>query len=288
MRTEPNIETALPTPETSVNQSTQPSESVDSEQTADSRPRKSEGSSPAIQGAPNVGSSSTQPTLNELMTSVHQAVDLEQWGEARLRLDEVLQLNPDSVAAKDLQEFVTRQLELQHQQDLGKRFVAAVRNEHWNDAIEIAKNLKTRNSEVLEQIQRSETLITAEQLADRLLANPQRLSRPSTQNEVSRLRNLTDNIDTGERIGKKLERLYEMSLLWTTPVLINLSSDGYTNVILRPGRNLGRFRSQKVQLMPGEYELIGRRDGFREVRRSLRLDPNAEPRNIEIKASERF
>ena len=222
------------------------------------------------------------------MTSTHQAVDLKQWDEAQRLLDEVLQLNPDSVAAKDLQEFVTRQLELQHQQDLAKRFVAAVQNEHWNDAIEIAKNLKTRNSEVLEQTQRSETLITAEQLADRLLANPQRLSRPSTQNEVSRLRNLTDNIDTGKRIGKKLERLYEMSLLWTTPVVINLSSDGYTNVILRPGRNLGRFRSQQVQLMPGEYELIGRRDGFREVRRSLRLDPNAEPRNIEIKASERF
>ena len=222
------------------------------------------------------------------MTSVHQAVDVEQWDEARRLLEKALQINPDSVVAKDLQDFVTRQLELQRQQNLAEGFIAAVRSERWTDASEIAKNMKTQNSQILEQIKLSETLITAEQLVDRLLANPQRLSRPSTQNEVNRLRNLTDNIDSGERIGKKLRRLDEMSRLWTTPVVINLNSDGYTNVILRPGRNLGRFRSQKVQLMPGEYELIGRRDGFREVRQSLHLDPNAEPRDIEIKASERF
>ena len=222
------------------------------------------------------------------MTSVHQAVDVEQWDEAMRLLEKALQINPDSVVAKDLQDFVTRQLELQRQQNLAEGFIAAVRSERWTDASEIAKNMKTQNSQILEQIKLSETLITAEQLVDRLLANPQRLSRPSTQNEVNRLRNLTDNIDSGERIGKKLRRLDEMSRLWTTPVVINLNSDGYTNVILRPGRNLGRFRSQKVQLMPGEYELIGRRDGFREVRQSLHLDPNAEPRDIEIKASERF
>ena len=92
----------------------------------------------------------------------------------------------------------------------------------------------------------------------------------------------------GKRIGEKIKRLNEVSRLWTTPVVINLNSDGYTNVMLRPGRNLGRFRAQTFQLMPGEYELIGRRDGFREVRQALRLDPNDEPKTIEIKASERF
>ncbi len=234
------------------------------------------------------GVSKKQANFNKLMTAAHRAVDQKDWEEASRLLKETLQLAPTSTAAQDLMDFVGRQQELLIQQGLSERFNAAIHAERWTEASELAKNMNTQDSDVLKQIQRSETLINAEQLADRLLSNPERLSRPSTQTEVSRLQNLTDNVDLGKRVGEKLLRLNELSRRWTTSVVINLNSDGNTTVILRPGRSLGRFRTQKIQLMPGEYELIGRRDGFREVRRSLRLDPESEPKTIEIKVSERF
>ena len=242
----------------------------------------------ARQGTSVGGVSSTQSTFDRLMTEAHRAIDQEQWDKASRVLEETLQLKPNSVAAQDLRDSVARQRELIRQQDLTQTFAVAMRDERWTDAKEIAQNMKTQNSDVLKQIRRSEILANAEQLADRLLANPQRLSRPSTQNEISRLRNLTANLDMGRRVGEKVERLNELNRRWTIPVVINLNSDGRTNVILRPGRSLGRFRSQKIELMPGDYELIGRREGFREERQSLRLSPNMEPKTIEIKASERF
>ncbi len=232
--------------------------------------------------------SKKQATFNKLMTAAHQAIDQKDWEKASRLLKETLQLEPTSTATQDLMDFVVRQQDLLIQRDLSERFTAAIQAERWTEASELAKNMNTQDSDVLKQIQRSETLMSAEQLADRLLSNPERLSRPSTQTDVSRLQNLTDNVDLGKRVGEKLLSLNELSRRWTTSVVINLNSDGNTTVILRPGRSLGRFRTQKIQLMPGEYELIGRRDGFREVRRSLRLDPDSEPKTIEIKVSERF
>lgn len=237
---------------------------------------------------PKSGSPQTQSAFSRLMTRVHQAIDQERWEEAGHLLDETLQLDPKSVAAQDLRQLVTKQLDRLHQQDSLQKFGKTMHAEDWAEAHKIAARLKTQDPAVLEQIKRAETLIEAEQLLDRLVANPERLSRPSIQTQVSRLRNLIENVDLGSRVGEKFERLNELSQRWTSPVMVNLTSDGYTNVILRPGRNLGRFRTQTVQLMPGEYELIGRRDGFREIRRSLRLNPNGDPKTVEIKAIERF
>lgn len=232
--------------------------------------------------------SEERSSFNAHMSAAHRAIEEAQWEDASRSLDLALQLNPNSAAARDLQELVATQQELLRQQDLVRRFTAAIQVEHWSEANEVAKNMKTQNPATLAQIQRSETLESAEQLVDRLLSEPKRLSRPSVQSEVSRLRNLTESVDPGKRVGEKLSRLRELSLRWTTPVVLTLNSDGATTVILRPGRSMGQFRTQKIQLMPGEYVLIGRRDGFREVRRSLHLNPNSEPTTIEIKATERF
>ena len=239
-------------------------------------------------GIPDSSPSQALSTFNSLMTRIHQAIDQEQWEEAGRLLDEASQFDPKSVAAQDLRDLVTKQLERLHQRDLGQKFTEAIHAEEWIEASKIAANLETQDSAVLEQIQRATTLIEAEQLIDRLVANPERLSRPSIQTEVSRLRNLIAGVDPGQRVGEKSKRLNEMSRRWTSPVVVNLTSDGYTTVLLRPGRSLGRFRTQTIRLMPGEYELIGRRDGFREVRRSLPLNPDDETKSVEIKANERF
>ena len=246
---------------------------------------KSEETSQQLPSTPAI---SEQSTFNESMTAAHRAVEQKHWEEASRLLETALQLKPSSAAAADLRAFVSTQQELLHQQDLFQSFTNAVQLEHWSEAREIAGKMKTPNSATHAQIRRSKTLTEAEKLVDRLLSEPNRLSRPSVQSEVSRLRSLTENVDAGKRVGEKLSRLNELSHRWTTPVVVNLSSDGKTTVTLRPGRSLGRFRSQIIQLMPGEYVLIGRRDGFREVRRALRLDPNSEPKTIEIKAKERF
>ncbi len=240
------------------------------------------------QGTSEPSVAKEQPAFNTIMTGVHRAIDLEQWEKASSLLDEALQLEPSSAAAQELRDFVATQLERLNQQDLSERFTTAVRAELWIEANEIAAKLNTQDLAVIEQMQRSEALITIEKLADRLLSNPERLSRPSTQNEVSHLRNLHEKVDPGKRVGDKLAALNELNRRWTTPVIVNIDSDGYTTVLLRPGRSLGRFRSQKIQLMPGHYELIGRRDGYREVRTPLLLDPNSQPKTVEIEASKRF
>lgn len=276
------------TTQVAVGQSTDSPRVIDPTRTQTDRTSKSVENETGPSETSSTGISQTQSAFNRLMTRIHQAIDQEQWEEAIRLLDEAEKLNPNSHAAKELRDFVGMQREQLQQQILAEKFVKAIDREEWTEASKIAANMKTQDSVILAQIHRSKTLIEVEDLTERLAATPERLSRPSIQAEVSRLRSLITDVDPGERISEKLARLNEMSQLWTTPVTISLSSDGYTTVILRPGRSLGRFRSQTVQLMPGEYELIGRRDGFREVRKSLQLNPNSEPTTVEIKASQRF
>ena len=276
------------TTQAAVDQSSDSPRVIDPTRTQTELTSKSVENETGPSGTSSLGISQTQSAFNRLMTRIHQAIDKEQWEEAIRSLDEAEKLNPNSDAAKDLRDFVAMQREQLHQQILAEKFAKAIDHEEWTEASKIAANMKTQDTVVLTQIRRSKTLIEVEELTERLVASPERLSRPSIQAEVSRLRSLIADVEPGERISDKLARLNEMSQLWTTPVTISLNSDGYTTVILRPGRSLGRFRTQTVQLMPGEYELIGRRDGFREVRRSLLLNPKSEPTTVEIKASQEF
>ena len=58
-----------------------------------------------------------------------------------------------------------------------------------------------------------------------------------------------------------------------TPVEVNVTSDGQTDVTLLRVRRLGAFSEQNLTLRPGDYVAMGVRTGFRDVRVSFSLKP---------------
>ncbi len=222
--------------------------------------------------------------FNSLMTTAHDLIVKERFAEAQRTLDEALKLDPNSVAAQELRIFTTQRL-VQIRFD---RFHTAMQEERWEDAASIAKALHNESASFKAAAQRSVALIEIEALADRLIDNPNSLSHPSIQVEVSKVQAAGKRLDVGERIAQKISRLNELSDLWTTPIVLQLNSDGRTDVILRPGKKLGKFFERKIELMPGEYRLIGRRNGFHEVNRELLLQPQDSALTVEIRATERF
>ena len=54
---------------------------------------------------------------------------------------------------------------------------------------------------------------------------------------------------------------------------MRLESDQLTNVTLYRVGSLGVFASKQVELRPGTYTVIGSRDGYRDVRQTLRCGP---------------
>ena len=73
-----------------------------------------------------------------------------------------------------------------------------------------------------------------------------------------------------------------------TRVAVTLTSDALTEVtIYRVGR-LGQFRSHTVELRPGTYTVTGSRDGYKDVRQTIRIRPGQGPVQVVVQCTEKI
>ena len=73
----------------------------------------------------------------------------------------------------------------------------------------------------------------------------------------------------GARLAGQVEDLRRLLAVASTPVEVVLESDEETVVTLYRVGELGRFRRRALELVPGTYVVVGRRSGYRDVRREL-------------------
>jgi len=69
-------------------------------------------------------------------------------------------------------------------------------------------------------------------------------------------------------------------------VAVTLSSDTETRVTLLKVARLGEFAEKELELRPGEYTAVGVRRGYRDVRKTFTVDPDAPPQTIHIACTE--
>ena len=66
------------------------------------------------------------------------------------------------------------------------------------------------------------------------------------------------------------------------PVDVNFTSDGKTWVSISNYRMLGQFSNTSVKILPGDYEIIGRRKGFQDVLLLLQVRSGAQPPTVAV------
>jgi tetratricopeptide (TPR) repeat protein len=71
------------------------------------------------------------------------------------------------------------------------------------------------------------------------------------------------------------------------PVEIRFKSDGRTWVSISNFRLLGRIREETVKILPGDYEIVGRRKGYRDVMLLLRVRNGMNTREVTVICNER-
>ena len=80
-------------------------------------------------------------------------------------------------------------------------------------------------------------------------------------------------------LGRLLERARVL-------VPVRLQSDSETEIVIYKVGKLGRFASRDIELRPGVYTVIGVRSGYRDVRRSFRVAPEAGLLQIEVRCED--
>jgi hypothetical protein len=69
---------------------------------------------------------------------------------------------------------------------------------------------------------------------------------------------------------------------------VALTSDNSTEVSVTQLGRLGVFRLREVELPPGRYTVIGRRDGFRDVRLELDIAAGQQGAALAVQCTERI
>jgi hypothetical protein len=89
------------------------------------------------------------------------------------------------------------------------------------------------------------------------------------------------------RFGEQASQLGARLRLVRTPVPVRIESDSETDVVIYRVGSLGRFAQRQVTLRPGVYTVLGTRRGYRDVRRTLTVDPGQEPAALVLRCEER-
>jgi hypothetical protein len=126
------------------------------------------------------------------------------------------------------------------------------------------------------------------ELAD-YLARPERLTAPAVRQAAQRaLARGEASATDAPRLRAQLTSLRAVLAESTSPVRVAITSDNSTQVSVMQVGELGMFQVRELSLPPGQYTIIGRRVGFRDVRLELSLAPGQRDTALSVQCTERI
>ncbi len=168
-----------------------------------------------------------------------------------------------------------------------KRFVA---EERWTEALAIYDQALARDPSLVFAQQGRALAMPRADLSRRLQAlieRPDRLGTDTVRTEAERLLARARGLaDRGPVLRSQIARLEMLLPEFDRPVRLALESDNATEVSIQRVGYFGAFERREVELKPGQYTIIGKRAGFRDVRREFTVVPGNNPQTIVVRCVE--
>lgn len=216
----------------------------------------------------------------------------ERYREAIEAFEEALAARPQASEAQEGLAQAELGFRLQRIRLAQVRATAFERQERWDDALDQyrqALEIDETLGFAREGRLRTESRASLDAKLEALNATPGRLFDDQILAEARALHaeaRETLQSEGGTRLETQVDRLGRLIELASTPVDIVLRSDGRTEVrVFRVG-HLGRFDEMTLQLRPGDYTIVGSRDGFRDVRMILAVRPGQVPAPLSVISTE--
>jgi len=107
---------------------------------------------------------------------------------------------------------------------------------------------------------------------DYFLNNKQRLQNQDIlKNAETTLQYAASRSSTGPVMAAKISALETTVIQEKTPVKLTLTSDNLTNVTIYHVGRMGIFLQKDLMLRPGQYTIVGQRNGYRDVRHTVTI-----------------
>lgn len=245
---------------------------------------------PAREGQARIDRQLAASAFEREMSRGLSALSAGRTNQARAALESALRLRPgDPGASSALAELdaVERSARLQGGQSAAEQAVAT---ERWSDAV-AAYDEVLRADPTLAAAK--DGVKVARQRADldaRLETELARADRFNDDGVARQARAVLDEARAvpapGPRLSGQVNRLAAALAEAERPVPVQFESDNLTNVVIYKVGALGAFTSRTVALRPGTYVVVGTRDGFRDVRRNVRVSGSGSNPAVVVRCEE--
>ncbi len=231
--------------------------------------------------------------FNIAMSSGFDALAAEKYAEADKAFAQAAAIKPSNTAPEDgLQQVIIarKQALIAHQQ---KTAQTAISNENWVEAAAIFEDILNLDDTLLfagEGLKLALYRIDVQQRMSDLLTDPASLQQDPVLSEAKLLAiELSRLAPPKKKIQAPLTQLTRLISVARIPVLMTIHSNNRTHVsILRLGDRgrLGLINEHTLSLIPGHYVIIGKRRGYRDIRKEITLNYSSTQPIIEISCEE--
>jgi tetratricopeptide (TPR) repeat protein len=164
--------------------------------------------------------------------------------------------------------------------------------EKWNEALAHYRDVLVRDDSLrfaMDGLARSTRRAQLDRELQDYLDRPDRLVAPAVRVAADRAL-ARGEATTGPtaRLGVQLRQLKARLDAIAVKVRVQISSDNSTLVFVAPVGELGIFTRRELELPPGQYAVIGRREGYRDVRQELNITPGQKQAAVTIQCTEKI
>jgi tetratricopeptide (TPR) repeat protein len=164
--------------------------------------------------------------------------------------------------------------------------------EKWTEALEHYRDVLARDGSLrfaADGLARSTRRAQLDSELQDYLDRPDRLIAPAVH--VAADRALARGEATSgptARLGVQLRQLKARLDALAVKVRVQISSDNSTMVYVASVGELGVFAQRELELSPGQYTVIGRREGYRDVRQEMNITPGQQQAVVTVQCTERI
>lgn len=224
------------------------------------------------------------------MARSYQALQAGQYAAARSAVEEARKVRPQAPELAQALNQIQQAEQTQAIETHLQKAKAFEENERWVEALaelEQAAKLDPNVAAVNESLARVRPRVALHKELELYITQPERLFaasvRQTARASLERARALPEQ---GPVLRAQVEKVEMWLARAETPVRVSLQSDNATHVTIYRVGELGTFTERSVELAPGRYVAVGKRPGYRDVRREFLLVPGETPPPVVIRCED--
>jgi tetratricopeptide (TPR) repeat protein len=247
---------------------------------------------PARAAVPRVKNRLAKTQFDHHMSAGLTAFNRRAYAQARREINKALAFKPGAPEAFDALNQIDTAARNDRMAQLRQQAQAAEKKETWQQALDAYRQVLGIDQTIQFAVRgaaRAEERLRLEKRVQYYMDHPDDLANAAYRAKATQLvAELRQVSPQGPRLKSQIASLDRMVQNAETTVEVTLTSDELTEVtIYRVGR-LGQFLSRTVELHPGTYTIAGARDGYKDVRHTLRIRPGQGPTQIVVQCTEKI